>query len=53
MLLMALLERGIEGDMAVLSEVLIATNEGYNDCCGIFGISYQKDDSSCVASVVC
>ena len=53
MLLMTLLERGIEGDMAVLSEVPTATNEGYNKCCGIFGITCQKDDSSFAASVIC
>ena len=50
---MTLLERGIDGDMAVLREVHTAANEGYNDCCGIFGITCQKDDSSCAASVVC
>ena len=43
--------RGIEADKAVLGDDLIATNEGYSDCCGIFGITCQKDDSSCVVSV--
>ena len=39
--------------MAMLIEVPIATNEGYNNCCDIFGITCQKEDSSCVVSVVC
>ena len=50
---MTLLERGNGGDMAVLIKVPIAANDGYNDCCDIFGITCQKEDSSCVASVVC
>ena len=53
MLLMTLLERSIWGDMAMLIEVPIATNDEYNDCCNIFGITCQGEDSSCVASVVC
>ena len=51
MSLITLLVRGIEGDKAVLDDDPIATDEGYNDCCGIFGITSQKDDSSCAASV--
>ena len=47
------LERDIGDDMAVLIEVPIAANNGYNDCCNIFRITCQKEDSSCVASVVC
>ena len=53
MSLMTLLERGIDGDIVVFTEVTIATNDGYNDCCDIFGITCQKEDSSCAASVVC
>ena len=51
MLLITLLERGIEGDKAVLADDPTAANEGYRDCCSIFGITCQKDDSSCAASV--
>ena len=53
MLLITLLEIGIEGDMAVLGDDPITTNEGYNDCCGIFGITCQKYNSSCAVSVLC
>ena len=53
MSLMTLLEKGIDGDTNVFIEVPIAANDGYNDCCDMFGITCQKEDSSCVASVVC
>ena len=43
--------RGIEGDKAVLGDDPMATKEGYTDCCGMLGITCQKDDSSCAASV--
>ena len=41
------------GIQNVFIEVPIAANDGYNDCCDMFGITCQKEDSSCVASVVC
>ena len=47
MSLMTLLERGIEGDLVVLIEVPFVANDGYNDCCDIFGITCQKEDSFC------
>ena len=53
MSLMTLLEKGIDWDMDVFIEVPIATNGGYNDCCDMFGVTCQKGDSSCAASVVC
>ena len=51
--LITLLERGIGGNMAVLIEVPIAANDGYNNCCDLFGITCQNEDSFCAASVVC
>ena len=50
---MTLLEKGIDGDTDVFIELPIVTNDGYNDCCDILGITCQKEDSSCAASVVC
>ena len=53
MSLMTLLEKGIDGDRDVFIEVPIAASHGYNDCYDMFGITCQKEDSSCAASVVC
>ena len=36
---MTLLEKEIKGDIAVFNEVPTADNDGYNDCCDIFGIT--------------
>ena len=52
MYLITLLEKGINGATDVFIDVPIATNEGYNDCCGIFGITCLYEGSSCAASVV-
>ena len=53
MSLMTHLEKGIDEDMDVFIEVPIAANGGYNDCCDMFGITCQKEDLPCAASVVC
>ena len=39
------------GDKAVLGDDPMVAKEGYSDCCGMLGITCQKDNSSCVASV--
>ena len=35
----------------MLGDDPIAAREGYRDCCGMLGITCQKDNLSCVASV--